>query len=485
MERAYEVDVLPFHSRRVGDDWLTVSETGDYLFLTEDELSRIAANDVYSLPLDLQAKLKSRYFTVSKNRIGSARLMRSRQAARQETIDAGPSLHIIVPTLQCAHSCQYCQVSRSLSDVGHTMSNDDIERVCNSIFESSAQALTVEFQGGDPLLRFDLLESMVLRIKELNREHRKEIRFVIASTLHQLDEAMCTFFAEHNVYLSTSIDGPVNLHNKNRPIPGRDSYERTLNGISLAREILGNDSVSALMTTTKFSLDYPEEIVDEYVKLEFTDIFLRPLSSYGFAKRNQRLLGYSLEEFQSFYQKALARVLYWNKQGVELREVYASIILNKILSPFDGGYVDLQSPTGAGQSVLAYNYDGYIYPSDEARMLAETGDTSLRLGKIGQDLALIQKSPLQSKLIEASTVENVEGCQTCAYQTFCAPNPVDMQAEFGRMDHPVLMTEHCLRHQWLFDFFFNLIKNADEDTIDLFHYWAKPTVAEREDTCVV
>ncbi len=64
-------------------------------------------------------------------------------------------------------------------------------------------------------------------------------------------------------FLSTSIDGPAELHNRNRPIPGRNAYERTVKGIELARRIIGYDSVSALMTTTKKSLEYPIEIVDE------------------------------------------------------------------------------------------------------------------------------------------------------------------------------------------------------------------------------
>lgn len=333
------------------------------------------------------------------------------------------------------------------------------------------------------MLRFDLVQEAILRIEELNRFHKRKINFVIASTLHQLDESLCSFLREHSVLLSTSIDGPAFLHNRNRPIPGRNAYERTLIGIDLARNVLGHDAVSALMTTTKASLAFPEAIVDEYVKLGFHDIFLRPLSSYGFAKRNQALLGYQPAQFEDFYRKAFARVLHWNREGVALREVYASIVLNKILSPFDGGYVDLQSPTGAGQSVLAYNYDGYVYPSDEARMLAESGDVSLRLGRIGTPLDALQSSSVQRALVSASTVADIDGCRTCAFQSFCAPNPVDAQAQFGRFDAPVLATEHCLRHQWLFDFFFEKIRTADDDLMDLFYAWARPTIKE-EGVCV-
>lgn len=477
------IQVLPYYTRRIGENWLAVSSSGDHLFLDDSQVHALGCGRVQDLSLEEQARLKSHFFIGPRSQVGSQRLLVSRRAARHETVQSGPSLHIIVPTLLCAHSCQYCQVSRSLTDTGHTMSKEDLLAVCEAIFQSPSPSLTVEFQGGDPLLRFDLVQEAILRIEELNNFHRRKINFVVASTLHQLDESLCNFLREHSVLLSTSIDGPAFLHNRNRPIPGRNAYERTLMGIDLARSVLGHDAVSALMTTTKASLAFPEAIVDEYVKLGFQDIFLRPLSSYGFAKRNQALLGYQPEQFEDFYRKAFARVLHWNREGVVLREVYASIVLNKILSPFDGGYVDLQSPTGAGQSVLAYNYDGYVYPSDEARMLAETGDVSLRLGRIGTPLDALQSSSVQRALITASTVADIDGCRTCAFQSFCAPNPVDAQAQFGRFDAPVLATEHCLRHQWLFDFFFEKIRTADDDLMDLFHAWARPAI-KKEGVCV-
>ncbi|TRM54678.1 His-Xaa-Ser system radical SAM maturase HxsB [Achromobacter sp. LC458] len=475
---AYAVERLPFQIRQIEDDWLAVSSAGDHLFLSAEHARLLSEGRVSELPLLLQADLKAGHFIANRDRPGTRRLLASRRAARRETVSAGPSLHIFVPTLQCAHSCQYCQVSRSLSDTKHTISQDALITACDGIFESQAKALTVEFQGGDPLLRFDLVKLAILRIQERNRTAGRQIRFVIASTLHQLDAEMCDFLQKHDVFLSTSIDGPASLHNRNRPIPGKNSYERTVAGIELARNRLGPHAVSALMTTTKASLAHPEAIVDEYVRLGFSEIFIRPLSSYGFAKRNQLLLGYRPGQFYEFYERALSRVLHWNQQGVELREVYASIILNKILSPFDAGYVDLQSPTGAGQSVLVYNYDGYVYPSDEARMLAESGDASLRLGKIGASFLALQRSAVQQRLIAASMVDDIEDCRNCAYQAFCAPNPVDAQAQFSRMDVPAVDTEHCQRHQWLFDYFFSALKDGEPDRIDLFHSWARPAASE-------
>jgi His-Xaa-Ser system radical SAM maturase HxsB len=468
--------VRPFNSRVLPDQsCLAVSETGDHVFLSTEEIERLETS-LNEIPEKRIAELMSKNFLSSNvTGAGTQRLIRSRQAARQATGQDSPSLHIIVPTLQCAHSCKYCQVSRSLNDTGHTMSLPALESVCRSMFDSSSPTLTVEFQGGDPLLRFDLVRHAILRISELNQREQRNIRFVIASTLHQLTREMCDFFKEHAAVLSTSVDGPKELHNKNRPTPTRDSYERTLEGIALARELMGAHSVSALMTTTRESLLHPEAIVDEYVRLGFNEIFLRPLSSYGFAKRNQAILGYSPEAFTEFYRRALNRVLEWCRKGVVIREVYASILLNKMLSTFDSGYVDLQSPSGSGRSVLVYNYDGYMYPSDEARMLAETGDVSLRLGPIGASLNDLQASSVQLAINSASTVTEIDDCKTCVYNKFCAPNPVDAQAQYSNMFKEPTSTEHCFRHRQLFDEMYVRLKNADEFELDLFHSWAQPS----------
>lgn len=453
--------------------YVAISEVGDWEIFEEGTLALLADQHL-TLPIHVTAKLLSKFLIDSPFQgKGSALLRQARLEAKHTTVRGGPSLHIIVPTLQCAHSCRYCQVSRALDSNGHTMSLGDLDAACDQVFRSSAPMLTIEFQGGDPLLRFDLVERAVLRIMEGNKTEQRSIRFVIASTLHQLTPSICEFCKKHDIYLSTSVDGPAWIHNRNRPTYDRNAYERTVDGIKLAREIIGPDSVSALMTTTKLSLLHAHDIVDEYVRLGLAEIFLRPLSSYGFAKRSQTRLGYSVAEFQSFYIAALDRVLWWNAQGVRIREVYASIIFNKVLSTFDAGYVDLQSPTGAGSSVIVYNYDGYVYPSDEARMLAESGDCSLRIRPIrsggGESFLDVVKS-----LRRASEPNMIDGCKTCAYHAYCGPNPVDAQAQHGSMIAPVRDTEHCARHLALFDNIFERLANATKDELDVYDSWAKP-----------
>ncbi|MBI3901707.1 MAG: His-Xaa-Ser system radical SAM maturase HxsB [Nitrosomonadales bacterium] len=466
-----------FRTRKLsGTSTLAVSESGDHAFLSEDELKMLAATP-QNMELNRLAELQSKFFVGNPSPQGSLRLLTSRISAKRETLTSGPSLYLIVLTLQCDHTCRYCQVSRSLESANHSIDQTTLALACDSIFESPSKSITVEFQGGDPLLRFDLLKFAIERISERNVVEKRQLRFVVASTLHQLNEEICDFFRQHQVYLSTSIDGPKELHNKNRPLLTRDSYERTVNGIRMARDLISQDAVSALMTTTLDSLAIPEAIIDEYVHLGFREIFLRQLSAYGFASRNSTSLSYSLNEFSDFYERAFNHILQLNRQGIDFREIMASIFLNKILSPFDAGFVDLQSPTGAGLAALTYNYDGFVYPSDEARMLAEMGDTSFRLGKIGEKLNVLRSSEVQHHLVRASINHLIPGCDQCAYNSYCGPDPISAKNQLGDTFAPVHLTEHCKRNMWLFDFLFAKLGQQEDWFLNLAYHWANPSPA--------
>src|SRR5258708_40345738 len=121
------------------------------------------------------------------------------------------------------------------------------------------------------------LKSMDTRGKALAIERGKNLDIVVCSNLACVTDDMLRYFRDENVKVSTSLDGPAFLHNKNRPRPGHNSYEKAIEGIERSRAILGMERVAALMTTTAASLDYPAEIVDEYVSRDFHSIFLRPI----------------------------------------------------------------------------------------------------------------------------------------------------------------------------------------------------------------
>ena len=82
------------------------------------------------------------------------------------------------------------------------------------------------------------------------------------------------------------------------------------------QEGLGPDRVSALMTTTEASLDRAHEIIDTYADLGLRNVFLRPISPYGFALRRARRAGYDVARWLEFYEAGLDYIIDLNRRGL-------------------------------------------------------------------------------------------------------------------------------------------------------------------------
>lgn len=466
--------LLPLRFRRLPWDAERVfvsSAAGDWLIMGRGELDRLIAGEVdpsSTLGLDLQAR---HLIAADPSRTTLAPLL-SQIRSRKQYLQHGPSLHIFVVSLRCHHTCSYCQVSRAESTAtAFDLSGANAALAVERLFEWPAQTLTIEFQGGEPLLHFERVRAMTERIQERNRHEGRALRFVLASTLHDLTDDQLEFFREHGFQLSTSLDGPEWLHNANRPRPERDSHARTLAGIDRARRALGEDSVSALTTLTHRCLGAPREIVDEYRRLGFHSIFLRPLSPYGFARKTGSRIGYTLADFFAFYREAFEHILAINRGGYALEEAYASLVLSQLLTPFSHGYVDLRSPTGAGLGTVVYDYDGQAYPSDEARMLAAMGDRSFSLGHVGQSVSDWLVSPAMQRVLGAGVAEALPGCSDCAFVPLCGADPVDHYARQGDTCGHRPSSDFCRKQLGFFDLLLERMEQADSEDRAVMESW--------------
>lgn len=465
-----DLSLLPFNFERTGaNQYLVANMIGDFIRLTEDELSRLV--DLRVRPGDgLYEKAYAAHLVTGANQKAQRQLLAARLRSRMSFLQQTTPLHIFVVTLRCEHSCPYCQVSRQSTDRSRfDMSEETAMRALDIAFASPTARIKIEFQGGEPLLNFPLIRKIVAAAK---RRSGKKLDFVIASNLALLDDAVLEFCKANNVLLSTSLDGPSDLHNKNRPRPGANSHELAVAGIRRAREILGPDMIGALMTTTEASLDRVDEIIEEYLQLGLDGIFLRPLSPFGFAIKTKQFAKYDAQKWLAFYERGLRRVLEINRQGTPFREFYAALLLTRMFSDRPIGYVDLRSPAGAGLGALVYNYDGSVFASDEGRMLAETGDDAFRLGHVEHDSynSLI----LSDKLIGAissSLTQCAPECSTCVYESHCGADPVYHHATQGDALGIKPLSAFCARQKGIMGLLLDIMENCPEDAAIL-RRWA-------------
>ena len=464
--------LLPFRFMRLDDRTIVVNEAGEHLYLDQASFSAFVAHRL-EVGSEQYNDLKAAHFLTDSDAATPVAMLATKYRTKRSFLAGFTRLHIFVVTLRCDHSCHYCQVSRvSMNRSRYDMSLETADRALDLVFRSPAERLKIEFQGGEPLLNLEVIRHVVAEAEQRAAHSGRKVDFVITTNLSFLTDEILEFVREHRIAVSTSLDGPAFIHNANRPRPGNDAYESTIRGITRVRDAIGHGSVSALMTTTRLSLDHPLEIVEEFVAQGFSHIFLRPLSPYGFAVRTQTKTSYDLDAFLAFYKSALGRIIELNRSGRFMVEIYAQILLTKILTPYATGYVDLRSPAGAGIGVAVYNYDGDVYASDESRMLAEMGDTSFRLGNVlTNSYEEIFGGPTLQRLIRASCVESLPGCSECAFNVWCGSDPVENHATQGDIIGHRPTSRFCGRNMEIIKHLLALYHGPDPFIRELFWSW--------------
>lgn len=397
---------------------------GEMVVIPRPQLNDFVTHKLVS-DSSLYMEMKSKHFLIDDDSSVPLELLALKCRTKLTPQSNFTALHIFVVTLRCDYSCPYCQVSRQTEDrAAYDMSVETALASLDMVFKSPSPVIKIEFQGGESLLNFDLIKRIVLDAEERNKIEMRNLEFVIATNLSLLDDEILDFCLNHEIYLSTSLDGPASLHNKNRPRPGKNGHELTVEGIKKAQKVLGSNYISALMTTTESCLSSYREIINEYISLGFRSIFLRPLSPYGFAIKTHQMEKYDTEQWIEFYKNGLDYIIEVNKKGYAISEQYASIILQKMLTPFSPGYVDLQSPAGTGIAAVVYNYDGDVYASDESRMLAEMGDKYFCLGNVlANSYEEIFSSDTLLDILEETLLESVPSCSDCGFKPYCGTDP--------------------------------------------------------------
>ncbi|MCK5282312.1 MAG: His-Xaa-Ser system radical SAM maturase HxsB [Nanoarchaeota archaeon] len=384
---------------------------------------------------------------------------------RNKFIFLGTNLHIIVPTLRCNQSCIYCHSSSKHVDMKeYDMDEETMKKTIEFIFQTPSNIITIEFQGGDTLLRKDLFKATIKYSEKLNKKHNKMLKFALVTNLTLMDDNFLNYLIKHNISICTSLDGPSFIHDKNRPfLGGGGSYTEVVKWI---RKVRGKKyPISALMVTTKYSLPYYKEIIDEYIKQGILSIQIKYINRLGFAEKEWNRIGYKIEEFIDFWKKSLNYILELNKKGIKVKSRYATIILHKLLTDTDPNFLDLRSPCGIVSGQLAYNYNGDIYSCDEGRNYE-----MFRLGNTKENSYKEILSSEQAQQLISCSINNNYLCDACIYQPFCGVCPVITYAEEGNIIPKLGKNSKCKIHKAMFDYIFEKLL-FDEEVRKIFVSW--------------
>ena len=282
------------------------------------------------------------------------------------------NLHVISPTLRCNQKCTYCHARAvSMDAKGYNMDEEMAKNTVDFIFQSPSKIITIEFQGGEPLLAFDSLKLIVDYAKNVNEKRKKLLNFVIQTNFTKMNDEIATFLADNDFRIGTSLDGPKDIHDKNRKyLDGSGTYKDVVKWIKILKSQY-DLPINALPTITKLSLNHHKEIVDEYKSLGIMQIFSRPLLNTGMNESLWKSISFTSEEYIHFWKNMLEYIMKLNRSGVNFSEYSATILAKKFLSNNYIGYTCWGCPCGAALSQVGYDHEGNIYMCDESRSFGD------------------------------------------------------------------------------------------------------------------
>jgi len=439
---------------KIDDKYLVITDKGNHVFLDEKEFLQLKNIKIDSL--ELKKKLIDNNIILNKFNIKSEI---NSLFKKKSFLFSGVSLHIIVLTLRCNMNCIYCQVNaENKNEKFLDLNIENAKKIVDIIFQSPSNMLSIEFQGGEPLLNFDVLKYIVEYANNKNKIHNKKLIFSIVSNLLLLDEEKFKFLVKNQVSICTSLDGNKMIHNANRGF-----FDQTVKKIKYIQQeykkLNYTSKLNCITVVTRTTLPYYKEIIDEFVDLGFSTIFLKQLTCLGKAEKNNEKINYSADEFLNFWEKSLNYAIELSLKGVDISLLKANIILKKIFYEYDSGFVDMQSPCGAATSQLVYDYNGKIYTCDEARML---NDDMFCLGDLNKEDDISYKKITtcnKSCSVRAFSITDTMFCDKCVYKPYCGICPVLNYSMYKNLVVNIPATDWCKINKGIFNIIFKKLKD--------------------------
>lgn len=465
--------LLPFRYCPHKESILVVNFVGDYKIVSNETFYSLLAGTLDESSSEFK-DLQGLQVISSGDAQADIEMLSVRYRTKKAYLEDFTMLHMVVTTLRCNQQCRYCHATAKKEDDSsaiYDMTEEIALKTAEMIMRSPSPVIKVEFQGGDSSLNMPIVKTIVDRIEAINKERNKDVEFVICTNLLHIETEELDYLRSHKFNLSISLDGPRDIHDANRVDCGdKGTYDKVVRNIRLAREYVGYERVGALMTAAKPSIGRFPDIVDEYLRQGFDHIVFRPLNPYGRCVTNWNDLGYPIDDFISSYKEGIEHIIELNKQGVRIVEGYTRLLLSRMLTPYSTGYVDLQSPAGAGISGAIYDYDGCIYACDEGRMLSEMGDERLRLGSVNDDYQAVFNGDKLRDIVVSSIVETTPMCHDCAFRIWCGADPARHYATQRDFVGHKAKSDFCKKHREIFSYLIDLL-NRDSETRNILYSW--------------
>ncbi len=332
---------------------------------------------------------------------------RHRLAAPAFDIAAIPLSTMVLEVAQdCNLACTYCYAEGgSYGRPVRLLEPETARQAVRKLIDDSGdkETVTLVIFGGEPLLNMAAVAAAVQEAQNFSRERGKRVFVSLTTNGTLLNPEIIEFLHTNRIAVAVSLDGPVDLHDANRPdLNGYGSYT-TITG-NLKGLLQGaTAAVAARVTLTPDQWSRIEEVFFHLLELGFHEVGIAPVSPV----RRDLLPDGEQEEalLQGF--TALSRVFLKAAQANRLLP-FTNLI--DLLARLHLGQTKSVS-CGAGYGYLAVDTEGDLYVCHRL-----VGEESFRVGTLdqGADPAEIRRA------LDSVTCGKQEMCSSCWARTLCS-----------------------------------------------------------------
>lgn len=327
---------------------------------------------------------------------------------------AYPTFLCLHMTEKCNLACTYCQADAL--PTGSRMPLQTAMKVVERLLtENPPETFTIDFHGGEPLLEYDNMMKVIRHAKEVAQTVGKKPVFMVQTNGTALTPERVKGLRDENVLVGVSLDGPGEVHDKQRfTARGKGSFDRIWGNSQKAMEMGLNTGFLAVIHDPRDYLTTSRWFREQ----GFRSFRVNYSSSIGRAPKELEFPAGREEAFARYWMEMVRESLQWTRDNNEHLNI--ADINNKInnLTTKNRPFMCYRSPCGVGNSVLGFGTDGGIFACEEMASLEY-----FRVGNIHDDSftikSLVDESPILQDL-QRRTVDNIPKCSTCHLKRICS-----------------------------------------------------------------
>ncbi|GAA0473918.1 radical SAM protein [Paractinoplanes deccanensis] len=337
-----------------------------------------------------------------------------------------PTYVVMQPTTLCNLDCSYCYLPFRAAD--KRMPVEVAGAVAAAIEPWAADGrFSVVWHGGEPLAAGREHLGALLAPFGPGVEHHVQTNATL------IDDAWCAFFAEHQMRVSVSVDGPAARNDQRVTRGGRPAYDRILKGVEALRR--HDIPFSALCVVSDPRPGVAAELYDYFLGLGCDVLGINVEELEGV---NTRANGHDAAEVTAFWAELVAA---WRRDPrIHLREVEWS--LRYVAAVLDGTADELLPRRLDPIPTIAHD-GSVVLLSPELAGFSDPRYGDFTSGNVlstplGEILAGAEGTPWIAEFLRG-----VEACRAgCPYFGFCGgAHAANRYFETGRFD--TTETDHC------------------------------------------